>query len=324
MLVRKETDDLEALALYQQGVYELKQRTAPAIRKAIELLGQAVARDPNYARAYAALGMAYVVLPIYDDVSADLMNAEAVRAASHALKLDSALADAHAVLAYAHAVVFENAAAEVSFARALSLDSSFAQIHFWHALLLDHIGSVDGAILESQRARLLDQANLLILQGDALFRYSARRYAAADSAARTVLGLDSSFPMALLTRGGILIELGKVDEAIATLEPLSHQASLRSTQKLGMLAYAYARAGRVAQARATLGRIPRDTLIAAAGMVAAALDALGERDSAVTIFRRAVADHDPWILSTGRSAPYDGLRKDPRLAALFAKIEAPQ
>jgi hypothetical protein len=58
--------------------------------------------------------------------------------------------------------------------------------------------------------------------------------------------------------------------------------------------------------------------------VAAALDALGDRDAAATMFRRAVAQHDPWVWIGGRSAPYDGLRKDPRLAALFAKIEAPQ
>jgi len=38
---------------------------------------------------------------------------------------------------------------------------------------------------------------------------------------------------------------------------------------------------------------------------------------------RAAEQHEPWIVIYGRSAPYDGLRKDPRLAALFAKIEAP-
>jgi tetratricopeptide (TPR) repeat protein len=268
--------------------------------------------------------MAYAVLPVYDDASADVMMAKAVRAASHALVLDNTLAEAHAVLAYAHAAVFENPAAESSFARALSLDSSFAQTHFWHALLLDHVGRVDEAIRESQRAIHLDPASLVIVNGDAIFLYSARRYDAADSAARAVLALDSDFPMALLTRGSILVELERFDDAIATLEPQSHQPNLRSTQKLGMLAYAYARARRVAEARAVLARIPRDTLIAAAGMVAAALDALGDRDSAVAMFRRAVAQHDPWILSTGRSAPYDGLRKDLRLKALFAKIEAPR
>ena len=86
---------------------------------------------------------------------------------------------------------------------------------------------------------------------------------------------------------------------------------------------AYARAGHIAQARAALAQVPRDTLLSTSGTVAAALDALGDRDAAVTMFQRAVAQHDPGTLGYGRSTPYDGLRKDPRLAALFTKIEAP-
>jgi eukaryotic-like serine/threonine-protein kinase len=321
-LVQRKTRDDEALRLYQQGVWELKKRTAPAVRQAISLLDAAVSRDSNYGSAQAALAMAYVVLPVYDDVSADSMTANAVRAANRALTIDNTLPEAHAVLGYAHAATFENAPAESSFVMALSLDSGSAQTRFWHALLLSHIGRVDEAIRESQHAVRDDPANLVILNGQALFLYSAGRYAAADSAALAVLKLDAAFPQALLTRGAILIELQRSDTAITTLERLSHEPNLRSTEKVGMLAYAYARAGRRSEARATLGRIPQGSTTAAAGMVAAALDALGDRDSAVAVFRRAVAQHDPWLLSTGRSAPYDGLRKDPRLKSLFARIEA--
>jgi tetratricopeptide (TPR) repeat protein len=161
-------------------------------------------------------------------------------------------------------------------------------------------------------------------QGEAQEFYIARQNAAADSMDRAVLALDSTFQVAWPLRAAILTEQGRFDEAIATLEPLSHQPNMRSTEKLGLLAYAYARAGRTGQARATLARLPRDTRVSAGGIVATALDALGDRDSAVAIFRRAVAQHDPWIFTRGRSPPYDALRKDPRLAPLFARIEAPQ
>jgi hypothetical protein len=52
------------------------------------------------------------------------------------------------------------------------------------------------------------------------------------------------------------------------------------------------------------------------------LDQLGDRDSAVAMFRRAVAQHDQRIMAGSRSEPYDRLRKDERLTALFAEIEA--
>jgi len=322
-LARTETDDPEAHALYLRGLYLWNRRTARTLHQAIDLFEQAVRRDPNYARAYAGIGLAYVVLPVYDDVLTDSMLSKAVEAARLALAIDSTLSEGHVVLGYASATQFANAAAERSFATALRLDSSFATAHFWNSIVLAHVGRDAEAIREGQRARALEPASLIILSDEGRLLYYVRQYAAADSVARAVLGFDSTFGVALLTRCRTLIELNRANEAITILERVIDGLNVRSSEKLGLLAYAYARAGRFALARSTLAKLPRDTLISAGGMVAAALDALGDRDAAVVMFRRAVAIHDPWILNWGRAAPYDGLRKDARLAPLFAKIEAP-
>jgi len=322
-LARKETDDPEAHALYLRGLYLWNRRTARTLHQAIDLFDEAVRRDPNYARAYAGIGMAYVVLPVYDDVQTDSMLSRAVDAARRALAIDSTLPEPHVVLGYASATRFENAAAERSFATAVRLDSSFATAHFWNSIVLAHVGRDAEAIREGQRARTLEPASLIILSDEGRLLYYVRQYAAADSVARVVLAFDSTFGVALLTRCRSLIELNRANEAVAILERAIDGLNVRSSEKLGVLAYAYARAGRPALARSTLSKLPRDTLISAGGMVAAALDALGDREASVALFRRAVAQHDPWILNWGRAAPYDGLRKDPRLTALFAKIEAP-
>ena len=322
-LVRKETN-AEAHDLYLQGIWEWNLRSAQALRQAIILFEQAVRRDSNYARAYAAIGMAYVVLPIYDDVPSDAMLSKAIDAARRAHALDSTLAEPHAVLGYASAMRFENTAAERSFGNALRLDSNFATAHYWHALLLGHLGRHEASMREGRRARAIEPVSLVIQYALAQELFNTHQYAAADSSDSAVLALQPTFTIGLLLRGRILTEQRRFDEAIAMLEPLSREPNVRSTEKLGLLAYAYARAGNAGQARATLARLPRDSLVSAGGTVAAALDALGDRDSAVRMFQRAVAQHDPWIFVLGRSAPYDGLRQDPRLTALFAKIEAPQ
>jgi TolB-like protein/tRNA A-37 threonylcarbamoyl transferase component Bud32 len=322
-LVRKETNP-EAHALYLQGLSKWDRRSAQTLHQAIRLFEQAADRDPNYARAYAGIAMAYAVLPIYDDVPTDATLSKALNAAHRALALDNTLAQPYAVLGYASATRFENAVAERSLATAVRLDSNFATAHYWHSLLLGHLGRDEASMSEGRRARAIDPVSLVIQTALATELYNTHRYAAADSSDSAVVAFEPTFTVALLLRGRILTEQRRFDDAIAMLEPLSRQPNTRSTEKLGLLAYAYARAGRAAQSRATLARLPRDTLVSAGGTVAAALDALGDRDSAVTMFRRAVEQHDPWLFVLGRSAPYDGLRGDPRVTALFAKIEAPQ
>jgi tetratricopeptide (TPR) repeat protein len=322
-LVRRETDDPEAHALYLQGLFAWNRRTAPMVRKAIELFEQAARRDPNYARPHAGIAMAYIVLPVYDDVPNRETISKALDAARRALSLDSLLPEAHATIGLANAYYYNNSEAERSFAKALALDSSFATAHFWRAILLGQVGRLEDAIRETQRAFELEPTSLVMQTNVASALANARRYAAADSVYRSILALDPTFHLGMLFRARSLIDQRQLGEAIALLEALAAQPNLRKSEKLGLLAYAYAMAGQKAQARAALARLPDDTLVSVSGAVAAALDALGDRDAAVAMFKRAVAQHDQWITIVGRGAHFDALRKDLRLTAVFARIESP-
>ena len=322
-LVHKDTDDPEAHALYLQGLYQWNRRTAETLRLAIDLFEQALRRDPNYARAYAGISMAYIVLPVYTNVPFDETRSLAVGAARRALAINSTLAEAHAVLGLANTYLFKNALAEHSFLKALSLDPTCATAHFWYALLLGHLGRHDEAIREVRLAHALEPASLAIQNGVVEELYYARRYAEADTVSRAIMILDSTFQLGLIFRARVLIERNQFDDAIAILEPLSQGPSIRTAEKLGVLAYAYARAGRAESARATLARLSPDPLLSTSGELATALDLLGERDAAVAMLRRAVAQHDQRVTAGSRSEPYDRLRRDRRLTALFAEIETP-
>lgn len=226
------------------------------------------------------------------------------------------------LLASQNTYVFKNAAAERWFATAMKLDSTCATAHFWHALLLGHLGRHDEAIRKVRLAHSIEPASLTIQSGVVEQLFYARRYAEAESLSRALMALDSTFQRGLMFHARVLIEVREFEETIAILEQLSREASLRSAEKLGVLAYAYARAGRPESARSTLARLPRDPLLSTSGEIATALDVLGERDSAVSMCRRALAQHDPQLVGGGRSEPYDRLRKDRQLAPLFAEIEA--
>ena len=115
----------------------------------------------------------------------------------------------------------------------------------------------------------------------------------------------------------------KPEQAVALLEPQVAALRTGKTDEVhGALAYAYARAGRAREARAMLqemrtrsgGRLP------ATGAVAAALDALGDREAAVAVFTAAVAGHDVWLVQFPRMTRYESLRTDPRVSTLLDRL----
>jgi hypothetical protein len=91
-----------------------------------------------------------------------------------------------------------------------------------------------------------------------------------------------------------------------------------------MLAYAYAVAGRAADARRTL-----DTMRAraggarpASGAVAVTLDVLGDHEAAVAMRADAAAKHDVWLVQFPQEPRYDRLRRDARVAAVLGRLGA--
>jgi pentatricopeptide repeat protein len=173
------------------------------------------------------------------------------------------------------------------------------------------------------RARRLEPASLIARQWEAQVYLMERRYPAADSAAGSTMEMDSTFMLAWQQRENVLLAIGKVAQAVTLLE--RHVAALpagRPEEAHGMLAYAYARAGRVREARAVLeamraqsgGRVP------ATGANAAALEELGDHEAALALLGEAIARHDVWLVQFPLAPRYDRLRKDPRAAAMLARL----
>ena len=323
-LSRADTRDPEAHAAYLQGLYLWNRRSAPTLRRAITLLAEAVRRDPSYAQAYGGLAMAYVVMPAYDDIDNEGMLIRAREAAGRALALDSGNVQALTALAYTDALEYRNASSENLFSRAIAADSSFATAHFWRGLLYLQQQRNDEALKEIQLARSLEPASLVINTAVTQALYGMRRYDDAERSGRSVLQLDPGFQLGIVDLAKVLVEKGDAGEAVRMILPIVDVPGMSHLEKVGVAAYALARAGRASDAKAMLKRAESEAnrKVTQRGMIAAALDAVGERGKAVEVLGKAVDDHDLWLAHYLSAAPYDGLRKDPRVRDLFSRMSA--
>jgi eukaryotic-like serine/threonine-protein kinase len=321
---RAETADPEAHALFLQGLVLFNRRGAANLQQAIALFQRAGARDPKYARAQAALAMALSVLPAYVQDSTTPIETSAVAAAERAIAMDSTIAESYTALGWGYSFLGELGRAETNFRRALALDSTVATTWGWYGLLTGRLGDFPAAHERIARARVLEPASLITRIWESQLLLDERRSSEAESIASATIALDSTFLLAWQARENALMAMGQVAQAVAMME--HHVALLppgRPEEIHGMLAYGYALAGRTKESRAVLesmraqsgGRIP------ATGATAAALEELGDREAAVALLGDAIVRHDSWLATFSRWPRYDKLRKDPRVAAMLARLE---
>ena len=214
---RVETADPEAHALFLQGLVLFNRRGARNLQQAIALFQRAAARDPRYARAQASLAMALAVLPAYIQDSAAPLVTSAVAAAERAIRMDSTIPESYAALGYGYSVLGELRKAETSFRRAVALDSTVASTWGWYGLLASRLGQYSVAHERVARARALEPASLIAQIWEAQV-LAERRFAAADSVASLIIGRDSTFALAWVTKATALLNLGRSNEAIPILE----------------------------------------------------------------------------------------------------------
>src|SRR5207244_508875 len=92
-IAKTPTVNPDAYELYLKGRFFWNKRTGDDLRKSIEYLKQAIAKDPNYALAYAALADSYGILRFYGGASPAESIVPAMAAAQKALELGDSLAE---------------------------------------------------------------------------------------------------------------------------------------------------------------------------------------------------------------------------------------
>jgi tetratricopeptide (TPR) repeat protein len=286
-------------------------------------LEQVVARDPDYARAWAGLADAYAVMAFHDHLPPKVGFPRAESAAQRAMRLDPALAAPHAALADVDTLYHWNwDSAERGFRRAIELEPTNATARQWYASLLAARGRFDEAERELRRASELDPSSMIAISTLGWVLMLANQEDRAIQQLTTALQLDPDFRLARYWMGLAYTRKGQPSEAVACLERL-RDPSRGCPQVMTALAHAHAAAGNVDTSHAILDAlIEREQAgrYISSYEVAKVYHALGDTPMALTRLERAFADRAHSMAFLKFDTQLHPLAGDPRVRALVEQV----
>jgi TolB-like protein/Flp pilus assembly protein TadD len=312
-----------AYEAYLRGSHFSTTLSADGIRQAISYFEQATKLDPQYAAAYARLARSLHALPIFTDTRPLDVAPRAKATALRALDLDDESAEAHLTLAIITLHFdWDWPGAEKHFLRALELEPNNAEAH--RAYGNEYLRSVcrnRDAITELERSIELNPVSVLAnyMLGSA--------YAEAgefDKAVRQLgraIELSPENQRAHLLLGEVYEEKGKYREAVTELEKAGGNSALDDVYVLTTLGRLQTLLGNGADGQTLLDRadaVARDS--------GAPVDYYAEHGRFDEAFAKLESFFNERLLGLTflRTRGFEGLRKDPRYAALIQRVGIPE
>jgi TolB-like protein/Flp pilus assembly protein TadD len=317
---RMQRVDPQAYETCLMGIFLRDKLTPLDLEQSVKCLNQAIQLDPQYARAYGELSLAYFYLGLFGmGPPADLFP-KAKENAIRALELDQNIACAHIGLASVHVFYdWDWAAAEFEMKQALELRSGESVTHAHYADFLSIRGHHLEAIESFARVLELDPISRVYIGHFGLILHRARRYVESIAQCRKALAIDPYYVNALWFMALSLEQIGDLSGAIASLERASSLA--RGSHFIALLGRAYAVAGEKNKAFALLRELkelsrqryvsPFDIAIVHAG--------LGDRDAAFECLENAYQQRVFRIIEL-TFPMFDDLRSDPRWVDMVRRV----
>jgi len=305
---------------YLKGRYFFSQFTEDGFSKAVSYFDQAIAADPKFAAAYSGLSHAYIFLIIMDAIAPSVGYPKVRDAAQRAVALDSGLADGRLALAHFKMHMWQWKDAGLEFKKAIALNRSSAPAHRLYAAYLAAVGKQQEALDETRQARRLDPLSMVYHAEMTRTLYYGRQYEQAVEWAGQAEQLDSEFARTHFWLGRVYAQMGKYSEAITEAGRVG--PSPDSTLSLTEVAYAYAKAGKSAEARALLRKLEERSKrgYVPAYDFAVVYVALGEKEVALQWLQKAYEEHDWALIVIAVEPRLDPLRSDPRFQELVRKV----
>lgn len=312
-----------AAEAYALGVYRQKFAGKQALTGSKAYLEEAVALDPAFAEAHAALALTDEFIGDEISFTPGVDYARAVAEARRALDLDAAVADAHVALGNAKLRIdWDWRGAEQEYLRALELDPKSAEAVDAYARFLVATGQKDQALRFSERTQALDPSSTRMLYDRAVLSYLSRDYGQVVRQLRFLVVAQPDFPDARTLLSDAYAREGRWNEASAELlrwltQADSNQDDLRAAHRIlreqGLQ--------ELWRQHALGTACHRSLSVYGTPFYRAAYFALlGEKQSAMESLRGAYEQHDTQLLDLKVDPRFDALRSDPEFSEFLGKI----
>ncbi len=312
------TTSIEAYTLFLRANHLLRQRGAVPITRAIELFKQAIALDPEFARAYAGLAEAYTVQPSYTGTSEKVGHRLALDAQNRAEALGEDAIRAGGMRGYLHFRSRQWQAAKDDFDATLAVDPNDAGTLQWQSQFFASVGwmgrsrrAAEAAVAADPLSPAANQragvVSLWMNDSDA----AERHFTIASEVGIPGPGLPEAWIAFLLSRG-------RVEEARTTLFE-TQQIRKQATEWIEPALTAVTKKGSTRDALAALGRAFEAGNLGVP-MYVGALFFIGDVDGFFAAMPGVIASGEPFDVEVFFSELGRTVRGDARFVPLMREL----
>jgi TolB-like protein len=318
VIASRGTTNTDAYNRYLLGRQLDRRNNVEGHQHAVDAYRKAIALDPNYAAAYAGLGLAGVLVADYSGDTAGIERAG--QDVEKAIALAPTDGNGYAARSSLRSTwLWDWSGAQADIEKALSLDPHNSDVQHRYARLLFAMGQVREALAAQKQAAELDPLSSNAWENLGLFSLEAGDYQVADAALDRALEIEPTSVFALNNLGVLRLLQGKFQQGLEAFQKVDFEGfrlagiamaehSLRdekaSRQALETLTSKYAKEG--------------------AYQIAEVFAWRGEKDQAFEWLERAYRQRDGGLSQIKSESTLRSLRTDPRFNQFLRKMKLPE
>jgi tetratricopeptide (TPR) repeat protein len=314
--------DPEAYEAYLNGRFHANKMTPPDLDAALQYFELALQKDPNYAQAYAGIGLVWGFRNQMGFVPPTIAIPRVKAAALKALELDKTLAAAHHALALRAWHEWDWKGVETESLRAIELDPSDPDpraAHMWSLMVLNRPVEARGEI---ERALQLDPLNALF-QG--FYGMNLRRAGRHDEAIVQLQNALKTSPGLPFAHCGLWWSLRDLDRHADALTEARECYAKYGERVADALSLGYRKLATLPPCAALRIRWRQDSAecISRRSMWSGRILKRANRDRTLEWLMKAVEVRDPNMNAMVTDPQFDGLRGDARFQELLRRVNLP-